>query len=119
MLDIIFSKKNIKPALRFTFFICLVCEELRTMIGDDFPDFSNLAIIIKRLSDQVDARNSCCCCKFSTRKNKSRTIVEDRTDFFAIDPAGMPIKMNRSKAVLSFISYPGFPTSLLFLVLTG
>ena len=88
------------------------------MISDYFADFPNLAIVSSAFLTREHARFASCCYKFSARENESRTIVEDHTDFFAIDPAGMPIKVNCSKAVLSFISDPGFP-AFLFLVLIG
>ncbi len=89
------------------------------MICDDLSYFPNLAIIVKRFFHQIDARIASCYGEFSARKNKSRTIIEDDTDLFAIDLAGVPIKVNRSKPVLSFISNPGFSAFLLFLVLFG
>ena len=43
---IIFREKGVECALRITFFICLVCKELRTVIDDDLSDLSNIAIIL-------------------------------------------------------------------------
>jgi hypothetical protein len=95
-------------------FICLVCEDLCAMIGDDLYDPLDLVVVLRRLSHQVDAIFTSCRRKFSARWNKSRTIVEDHTDLFAIDLARVPIKMNCRGAVFSFISGPRLPAFLLF-----
>jgi hypothetical protein len=119
MLDFILCQECRKFTLRFIFFIFLVGEKLRAVICNNLFNPSNLTIFIKHSFYKVDASFASCCRMFSSRENKSGTIVEDHTDFFAIETASVPVKMNRSKAVFSFVPDPGFPALLLFLILVS
>ncbi len=52
-------------------------------------------------------------------QNKSRAIVEDDTDLFAVDFAGVPVEVYKAHAMISLISDVGFPSFFLFRVLFG
>ena len=119
MLNLIFHQELVESTLRFPILVCLVGKELCAMIGDYLSDHPNLAIVFKRLSHQVDAGFGSCSGKFSARKNESGAIIENHADLFAIEPTGMPVKMNGSEAMFSFVSDPWLPTFLLFFILIG
>jgi hypothetical protein len=89
------------------------------MIGDHFSDLTNLTVIFKRLSYKIDAVFGSSSVKFSAGKNESGAIVENHADLFAIEPTGVPIKMNCGEAMFSFISDPGLPSFLLLFFLIG
>jgi len=46
MLDLILGEECRKCTLRFPILICLVCEELRAMVGDDFSYPPDIAIVL-------------------------------------------------------------------------
>jgi hypothetical protein len=104
---------RLQTAKLFSTFISLVSKKLRPRISYYFSDHPNLAVVLKSHSYQVDAGFGCCSRKFSARKNESRAIVENRADLFAIQPTGVPVKMNRGEAMFSFISDPGLSAFLL------